>query len=261
MKELVSIVVAAYNAEKYISETINSVLSQTYKHWELIIVDDCSTDKTHEIIKNFQKKHDNVYCYTLEKNSGSAAKPRNTGIQKSKGQFIAILDADDLWQPEKLAKQIRYLKNTNADLVYTSFSYIYENGKEVFYKSRQISNLTSLLIQNSILLSSVLMKNTPDITFTENHKIRIGEDYFLWLCLKNKGYKFALLKENLTSYRYLENSMLHRSPSLSLFESYIAVITFFKEEKKAAYMIPFVIVAQTFVKTVSYFYNRLLSKI
>ena len=95
----------AYNCENFISHAIDSVISQTYKNWELIVVDDCSIDRTAEIVKEYIKKDCRIQYYKLDKNSG-AAMARNKAIELAKGKYIAFLDSDDIWFPEKLRKQI-----------------------------------------------------------------------------------------------------------------------------------------------------------
>lgn len=107
--DLVSIIMPAYNAEKYIEEAIQSVLKQTYTNWELIIVNDCSTDKTEQIIKKYQEQDQRIRLCSLIKNKG-VANARNTAIKNAVGRYLAFLDSDDMWLPEKLEKQINFMK-------------------------------------------------------------------------------------------------------------------------------------------------------
>ena len=111
MDELVSIIMPSYNTAKFISETIESVLVQTYTNWELIIVDDCSTDNTDEVVKSFLSDNRIKYI-TNEKNSGAAVS-RNRALREAKGKWIAFLDSDDLWLPVKLEKQIAFMKEND----------------------------------------------------------------------------------------------------------------------------------------------------
>ena len=108
MPELVSIIMPSYNTAKYIEESIKSVLAQTYMNWELLIVDDCSTDNTDEIVQPFLSDKRVKYLKN-EKNSGAAIS-RNRALREAKGKWIAFLDSDDLWMPEKLEKQIAFMK-------------------------------------------------------------------------------------------------------------------------------------------------------
>ena len=194
----ISIITPAYNAGKYIAETIDSVRNQSYSNWEMIIVDDCSTDDTATISKAFQQLDSRIHYFKLEKNSGVAGIPRNYGIQKARGEYIAFIDADDLWLPEKLEKQIAFLQKTNADLVYTNIIYFYASGKEFFIKTRKISSLFSILMRNPVSTSSVLVKKTSDLLFDSN--LKVGEDQSLWINLFNKGYTLQLLPEYLIRY-------------------------------------------------------------
>ena len=130
MNALVSIITPAFNSEKYISETINSVLNQTYKNWELLIVDDCSTDKTFEIAKNFSLNDNRVKAYQLKYNTGPGF-ARNFATKIVKGNYIAFLDADDLWKPEKLEKQLAFLQKNNLPFTFSFYDLIDENGKSL----------------------------------------------------------------------------------------------------------------------------------
>ena len=246
--ELISIITPAYNAEKYISETIDSVLKQTYVNWELIIIDDCSTDSTSEIVQNYQKKDDRIKYYRLANNSGAAATPRNKGIEISRGEYIAFLDSDDLWLAEKLEKQIESLKLTNTDLIYTYTAYLLPNKDKMFYKTRNVNSLLSLIVLNPIALSSVIVRKTKNINFDIDPKITGAQDLFLWINLYKKGYKFSLLPETLTIYRYLPNSMLHKHPLKSLFEGYWTIIKFAKKNDYNKLTIVFLIISQTIIR-------------
>ena len=121
IEKLVSIITPNYNCEKYISQTIESVLAQTYANWEMIIVDDCSTDNSYQIALEYAKKDKRIHVYKNEINSG-AAKSRNVAIQMAQGDYVAFLDSDDLWAPEKLEKQLNFMKNNNYCFTYTNLS-------------------------------------------------------------------------------------------------------------------------------------------
>ena len=119
MNELVSIIMPSYNTSEYVEESIKSVLNQTYTNWELIIVDDCSTDNSEEIIKQFT--HDaRIRFFKNEKNSGAAIS-RNFALREAKGKWIAFLDSDDLWEPEKLEKQIGFMRENDYKFSYTDY--------------------------------------------------------------------------------------------------------------------------------------------
>ena len=129
---LISVIIPTYNSQKYISSAVNSVLSQTYKAFELIIVDDGSTDNTGEIVASFD---DRRIRYIRQNNSGVAV-ARNTGIKSSKGEYIAFLDADDIWERDKLAVQIDEISSDdNICMVYSAFNMIYEDSEYITFKT------------------------------------------------------------------------------------------------------------------------------
>lgn len=117
---MITIITPAYNAEKYISETIQSVLNQTYQDWEMIIVDDCSTDNTSVIVQKYVEKDSRIRLIRAPINGG-VAKARNIGLEHAKGEYIAFVDSDDLWIPEKLDKQISFMKKKDCVISYTNF--------------------------------------------------------------------------------------------------------------------------------------------
>lgn len=119
---LISIIMAAYNAEKTIEQAINSVLRQTYTDFELLVVNDCSKDRTVELVKSIAAKDNRVRLISNEKNSGVSF-TRKHGLEESNGSWIAILDSDDAWTPDKLEKQIELQKRTNADLLFTGSAF------------------------------------------------------------------------------------------------------------------------------------------
>lgn len=183
----ISVVVPTYNRADLISETIESILNQTYKYFELIIVDDGSTDNTEEVIRKFK---DSRIKYIKTDNWGGPARPRNIGIKKAKGEYIAFCDDDDIWLPEKLEKQIRVFQISNETaMLYTRFKTIEgdvisnkifpENGK---YKSGNI--FKSIYLRNLIACSGVMVKRSVldqvGLFNTDPNLIAI-EDADLWL--------------------------------------------------------------------------------
>ena len=126
--DLVSIIMPAYNAEKYIEEAIESVLKQTYRNWELIIVNDCSIDATEQIVKKYQEKDERIKFHSLTENHG-VANARNTALQNAVGRYIAFLDSDDMWLPEKLEKQIGFMKINNYVFTYHQYRHFASRDK------------------------------------------------------------------------------------------------------------------------------------
>lgn len=198
--EMCSIIMPAYNSEKYIAEATESVLKQTYTNWELLIVNDCSTDNTEQIIKSYQPKETRIKLINQKENQG-VANARNTGIQNAKGKYIAFLDADDIWQEEKLQKQIQILQNSNADITYTAYLMIDETGKTIKKRSvKKTLKLKDLLKENSIIFSSVVCKK--ESLMDKNFKSEwYHEDYIFLLDLSKESKNFVGINESLMQYR------------------------------------------------------------
>jgi teichuronic acid biosynthesis glycosyltransferase TuaG len=214
MNDLVSIITPTYNSAKYIVETIQSVQKQSYKHWEMIIVDDCSQDKTVEIIQNFMDDDHRIHLILLNKNSG-AAKARNAGIEKISGKYITFLDADDIWFPDFIENSIKTIKTTGINFVFSSYKrsnekleFVYSDfivPEKVTYsdilKTNSISCLTAFI--NVEVLGT---KKMPDILKRQ--------DMGLWLQYL-KEISFALgIQEPKAIYRIRENSLSRNKKNL-----------------------------------------------
>ncbi len=124
---LVSIITPTYNSGQFVEETIRSILRQTYKNWELLITDDCSTDDTREIIERYRKTDPRIKLFRLEKNSGAGV-ARNKSITEAKGRFIAFCDSDDCWKPEKLERQLNFMAERGVEVCYSSYLKLDESG-------------------------------------------------------------------------------------------------------------------------------------
>ncbi len=204
---LVSIITPCYNGSKYISKTIDTVLAQTYTDWEMIIIDDGSKDNSIDIIKAYAEKDQRIR-FLQQKNAGSAA-ARNNGIRICEGQYIALLDADDLWDAEFLEKQIKCMTENDAVCVYCSYRLIDENGQEIKrpVMSRKMITDKDMMITNYIGCLSGLYnaKKYGKIYLREEFR-SIRDDYAYWcdiVKLENKAYGNP---EILASYRILSNS-------------------------------------------------------
>ncbi|ASU36803.1 glycosyltransferase family 2 protein [Mucilaginibacter xinganensis] len=204
---LISVIMPAFNAGKYIEETIGSVVAQTYKNWELIVVDDGSTDNTAEIVKLYTNEDSRIQ-YIFQEN-GRQGKARNTGIKNSKGPYIAFLDADDIWMPDKLTIQIKELSSANnIDLLFSQ-GYFINNDEVKDYNVLvkdwwDINDLECFLNYNQIPILSVLMKRAPLIAehcFIEELSVQNMEDYHLWLKLLISNCKFRSIPDRLFYYR------------------------------------------------------------
>ena len=199
MNDTVSIIMPSYNTAKFISETIESVLSQTYKDWELIIVDDCSTDNTDEIVKPYLRDSRIIYKRN-EKNSGAAIS-RNRALREAKGKWIAFLDSDDLWMPEKLEKQISFMKKNGYHFSYTNYQEINENGKATGIWVTGPKKITKAGMFNYCWPGCLtVMYDAEDVGLIQIADIKKNNDYAMWLkvCKKVDCY---LLDEVLAKYR------------------------------------------------------------
>ena len=230
---LISVVIPAYNAELFLDETLESVLSQTYENWECIIVNDGSTDNTEEIAKKWCEK-DARFRYFYKKNSG-ASDTRNLGIKDAKGEYIAFLDADDILTPDSLEVRINVLIEQNVDLVATKLQHFTDKlpkvsknnaRQDVLYYAKE--GLTQLMAFNKVTPSTVLCKKSvmDEVGGFTWHKK--AEDLHCWLKVLFAGYKIYRIDETLLLYRLVENSMssTDRNCSKEVFE----IIYRFKDE-------------------------------
>ena len=203
---LVSIITPSYNSSKYISETILSVLNQTYEHWEMIIVDDASSDHSNEIINEYIKKDNRIKLIKLKNNSGAAV-ARNRAIKESQGRYIAFLYSDDIWFPEKLEKQINFMQNKGVALCYSSYSVIDEDSNIInkFQIPKNKINYKELL-RSCIIGNLTAVYDTKAIGLVYAENIAIHQDYTLWLkILKKIDYAYGL-NETLAKYRVSSKS-------------------------------------------------------
>ncbi|WP_180060328.1 glycosyltransferase family 2 protein [Acinetobacter sp. YH12135] len=200
-----SIIMPAYNAEKFISDAIKSVLSQTYKNFELIIIDDCSLDQTVKVVQNFIAQDKRVNLLKKQKNQG-VAEARNTGLNYAKGDFVAFLDSDDKWVEDKLEKQLAVLKERNdVDVVYGSYYRFNSDGVE------NVVKIPNLLDKKDLLKGNPIGNLTAIYNFKKYPEIRqknIGhEDYLFWLEIFNSSpdVKGIGIQEPIAYYRVAEN--------------------------------------------------------
>jgi len=202
MNNLVSVIIPTYNSAKYIAEAIDSVLAQTYENFEIITIDDGSTDNTEEMLKPYMGK-----ITYIRKENGGPASARNRGIEISKGEFIAFLDADDVWLPQKLEKQMNFMRNNpDIDIICTAVSDYRDSenlssGEITLLKKGYIFNQ---LIQGNFITASTVLLKAKCIKygelFDEDKRLISVEDYNLWLRLSRK-YKFGFLNEVTTKRR------------------------------------------------------------
>lgn len=197
---LVSIITPTYNCARYIEETIRSVQAQTYQNWEMIISDDCSTDNTREVITPYLANDSRIKYICNEKNSGAAI-TRNNALQVAKGRWIAFLDSDDLWLPEKLEKQIAFMEKNGYAFSYTKYSEIDEVSKEIgvmISGPRKISKFGMYAYCWPGCLT--VMYDTSVVGLIQIADIKKNNDYAMWLKVIYKANCY-LLPENLAKYR------------------------------------------------------------
>lgn len=225
MNEMISIIVPVYRAAAYIAETIEMVLRQTYRDWELLLIDDCSPDNSAEIIQDmierlsgqrngqqtmqaYPKEAERIHLIRKEKNEG-AARARNTGLEFAKGRYIAFLDADDIWLPEKLEKELAFLKQRKAAFVFTA----YEFGDENAHGTGKIVKVPELLTYKKALSRTVIFTSTVlfDTEKISRELIRMpvveSEDTATW---------WKILRSGHTAYGLNEPLVIYRRPAKSL---------------------------------------------
>lgn len=203
---LVSVIMAAYNAEKTIEQSINSVLNQTYPAVELLVVDDYSQDRTVKLVENIMARDNRVRLIYNKENSG-VSYTRKHGLEEAKGAWIAILDSDDIWAPEKLEKQIILQKKMNADLLFTGSAFMDSDGQPIDWYLHAPSEVTyrHLLKQNVLSNSSSLVRKE---LYEKYYAVGDGmhEDFAVWLGILKEGKKAYGVDEPLLTYRIAKSS-------------------------------------------------------
>lgn len=202
----VSVIMPAYNAERFIEESIRSVMEQTFTDWELLVIDDGSKDATCAIVEKLAAEDERITLFKNEKNMG-VAKTRNKGFDLSKGRYVALLDSDDLWHSDKLERQIALLLREKAELAYCSYAIVDSDGNKVkddYIVPEQVS-FEGLLRENAIGCSTVLLSR--DIVLRYRFKTEFyHEDYVLWLDLLRDGHKAVGCSEPLVKWRLIDGS-------------------------------------------------------
>tara|TARA_B100001059_G_scaffold209781_1_gene222960 strand:- start:7026 stop:7835 length:810 start_codon:yes stop_codon:yes gene_type:complete len=214
---LVSVIIPMYNAEKYIQETLTSLKNQSYDNYEVIIVDNASTDNSVSVAQEMSSCFKSFLIVKSDVNSGGPAKPRNIGIEHSSGEYIAFLDADDLWEPKKLSYQIDIMIRDGFNFTCVSPSAVNEMSEKIVRLRDILSSnenksygLKTLLFRNSITTSSVVISKKllgPKI-FNESKSIVTCEDYLLWLNLfGSDSCSFLHIGKKLVKYRVISTSL------------------------------------------------------
>lgn len=207
MENLVSIIMPLYNGEKFLKITLESVLKQTYKNWELLITNDGSKDNSPKIVEEYIKNNKRIKLFN-QINKGSAA-ARNNSLKEAKGKYIVFLDSDDIWEDNFLEEQIKFLKEKNISLVFSSYRRINEDGKEIldpFIVPEKVSYKDLLKTCSLTCLTSIYDREKTGIIFFNEELKSLRDDYVMWLTMLKK-IDFAYgNKEILASYRIFSNS-------------------------------------------------------
>lgn len=199
MSGLVSVIMPSYNTAEYISESIASVRKQTYTDWELIIVDDCSADNTDEIVKPFLS--DKRIKYIKNETNSGAAVSRNRALREAKGKWIAFLDSDDLWHPEKLEKQIRFMEKNGYHFSYTNYTEIDKDGMPNGKYITGPRKITRRKMYDYCWMGCLtVMYDAEKVGLVQIEDIRKNNDYAMWLKICKKSVCY-LLNEVLAMYR------------------------------------------------------------
>lgn len=211
----VSIITPVFNAEKFLKETLQSVLNQTYSDWEMILVDDCSTDGSWSILERFAQSDKRFRIFKSVKNRGSGV-ARNFAIEKAEGQYIAFLDSDDIWTPNKLTVQVDFMNKNNIAFSHTSYGYINEKGdriKSTFHVSKHQVSYTDLLMRTEISCLTAIYdcKMIGKYYMTEHRR---KQDYALWLNILKSGVKSYPIDQELAFYRQSKTSATHNKTRL-----------------------------------------------
>ena len=248
MNALVSIITPSYNSAKFIAETIQSVQSQTYSNWEMIIVDDGSSDETENVVLSIIQKDKRIQFHKLSQNFGPGV-ARNFAIQQAKGNYIAFLDSDDLWKPEKLNKQLQFMEEENLPMTFSFYEQIDEQGN-----SLQKKITSPLEVSYSQLFYCNWIGNLTGIYSVDFFgkipisSIKKRQDWILWLTLVKKINKVKPVPESLAYYRVRKDSV--SSSKVKLIKYNYAIYRDFHGNNplKAAFNTSLFLIHQLFIK-------------
>lgn len=212
-EDLVSVIMPAYNCGDFISITLDTVIAQSYKNWEVIVVDDCSIDNTEEIVNAYQAKEPRIKYYRLDKNSGAAI-ARNKAIDLANGKYLAFLDSDDIWFPEKLTKQIRFMKENGYNFSCTSYTKIDEQGNDLNKTIKAQGRRDYNGILKTCPGNSTVIYDAENLGKFKIPDIKKRNDYVMWLQVIKKEKYLYCLEEALGSHRIRTNAISSKKSSL-----------------------------------------------
>lgn len=252
---LVSIITPLYNCEKYIGKTIESVQNQTYQNWEMLVVDDCSSDKSCEIVESYVGNDCRVKLLHNPQNSGAAVS-RNYALREARGKWIAFLDSDDIWVPEKLQKQLLFMNSNDYAFSYTATSEMDESGKSLNKHERGPKIVTRMMLYTFNYMGTLtVMYNRDKIGLIQIEDLKRRNDYAMWLKVIKKSQCY-FLDEELSVYRVRKSGSLSNGKGRKIQMIKDHYLLFRKGEK----MNPLVSGALTMVNIVFYFYKKVRYK-
>ena len=209
----ISIVIPCYNGANYLTATLKTVQAQSFENWELIVVDDCSTDGSRELVQNFADKDPRIQLLALSKNYGGPAAPRNRGVERARGEWISFLDADDLWHPLKLEHQLAAMKKTRGVMSATRMLNFTDESSIVFSKKidRTLDTVTfsKQRLRSRIPASSVFVRREIclEFSFNEDPSYKAVEDYDCWLHMLKAGHVCHKLNGVYLRYRIVDGQI------------------------------------------------------
>ena len=204
---LVSVIMPVYNSERFIKASIQSVREQTYSNWELLVIDDASEDQTTAIIKNFAATNNRIKLLQNKENQGAGVS-RNKGISQAKGEYIAFLDADDLWKPHKLHAQREFMRENGVSICFSSYELITENGEKRREVVQALPDVTyQKLLKSNYIGNLTGIYNASELGKIYGPEIRKRQDWGLWLAAVKKAGIAKSINEPLAVYRLRKNSV------------------------------------------------------
>nr|WP_317365530.1 glycosyltransferase [uncultured Blautia sp.] len=207
VNDMVSVITPVYNAGRYLERMLDSVLSQTYKNIEIVLVDDCSSDNSESIIKKYQENNDKIIYFKQPKNLG-AGHARNKALELSRGRYVAFLDSDDVWMPKKIELQLALMAEKNTPFSYAAIEMIDENDNVIKTKRNIKEQCTyKYLLHNTIIATSSVIVDRKVLGDFRMHLRRGGQDYATWLRLLRTGAIARGINETLVRYRISEGSL------------------------------------------------------
>ena len=206
MSPTISIITPCYNAAPFIAQTLESVLAQTFEDWEMLVVDDCSTDDSAVIVQEYAQRDSRIRYYRTDSPSGGPSVPRNIGLEHVRGVYVAFLDSDDLWLPEKLEEQLSFMRANKLDFVYSDYEKISWRGerKNRIIYARAVSSFWDTIESNAIPCLTVLIRRS--VIGNTRFKPIPKEDYVFWLDILRQGYTAYNTGKVHALYREAKNS-------------------------------------------------------